>query len=262
MWKLLLLERLLVKLARSKHHDKFIFKGGLLLSYYMVIARETTDIDFLAQKLQAEIPQLKNMLSEICDINVADGFTMSLQNIDELDHNHMNYPGYRAKLNVKFGNMKDRIQIDIGVGDVVEPKEISWSLYKYKGQPFFEDLILLKAYPAETIFSEKLETIVSRGAANSRMKDFHDILLLCRKDNLINVEKLMQSIQATFRNRNTEITIPLFFSEDERIRLQAYWSEHLRTLDNEMRIALNLPSEITEVVDEVNAWLARLKYRE
>lgn len=124
-WKLLLLERLLVRLARSEYHDKFIFKGGLLLSYYMVIARETTDIDFLAQKLKAEILQLKNILSEVCDINVGDGFIMSLQSIDELDHNHMNYPGYRAKLNVKFCSMRDRIQIDIGVGDVVEPKEIS-----------------------------------------------------------------------------------------------------------------------------------------
>lgn len=99
---------------------------------------------------------------------------------------------------------------------------------------------------------------MSRGAANSRMKDFHDILLLCRKDDLVNIEKLKQSIQATFRNRDTEITTPLFFSEDERIRLQAYWIEHLRTLGNEMRKVLNLPSEISEVIDELNAWLDRL----
>ena len=38
-WKLLLLERFLVRLSRSKYQNKFIFKGGLLLSYYLVIAK-------------------------------------------------------------------------------------------------------------------------------------------------------------------------------------------------------------------------------
>ena len=45
-WKLLLLERFLDRLSRSTHRDQFIFKGGLLLSQYLVIGRETVDIDF------------------------------------------------------------------------------------------------------------------------------------------------------------------------------------------------------------------------
>jgi len=36
-WKQLLLERFLARLARSPHVDKFIFKGGFLLSYMMKI---------------------------------------------------------------------------------------------------------------------------------------------------------------------------------------------------------------------------------
>lgn len=53
-WKLLVLERFLARLSRSEYSDKFIFKGGLLLSYYVVIGRETTDIDLLAKRLHAE----------------------------------------------------------------------------------------------------------------------------------------------------------------------------------------------------------------
>src|SRR4051794_21961991 len=45
-WKQLLLERFLSRLSRSENHDKFIFKGGLLLSQYISIGRETTDADF------------------------------------------------------------------------------------------------------------------------------------------------------------------------------------------------------------------------
>ena len=162
-WKLLLLERFLVRLSYSKYQNKFIFKGGLLLSYYVVIARETTDIDFLARRLQAKMSQIESMLVEICDIEKDDGFIMSFESIEELDHSHMNYPGYRARLSVRFGKMKDSIQIDIGVGDTVEPTQISWALYQYKGKPIFEDSISLEVYPVETIFSEKLETIISRG---------------------------------------------------------------------------------------------------
>jgi hypothetical protein len=40
----------------------------------------------------------------------------------------------------------------------------------------FEGEISLVVYPPETIFAEKLETVLSKGAANSRMKDYHDLL--------------------------------------------------------------------------------------
>lgn len=257
-WKLLLLERFLAKLSLSNYSEKFIFKGGLLLSYYLFIARETTDIDFLARKLQAEIPQLEAVLIEICAINVNDGFVMSLQQIEPLDHNHMNYPGYRAKLNIRFGTMKDRIQIDIGIGDTVNPKKIAWESYQYKGQSIFEESISLQAYPPETIFSEKLETITSRGATNSRIKDFHDILLLCRNRNIINDNKVKNSIITTFKNRNTDITIPLTFTDDELAQLQAHWNRHLRALTATAKEKLNLPDSLSDVMNEINNYLTTL----
>ena len=257
-WKLLLLERFLVRLSHSKYQSKFVFKGGLLLSYYLVIARETTDIDFLARQLQAKIPQIKNMLVEICGTEINDDFTMSFENIEELDHSHMNYPGYRAKINVQFGKMRDRIQVDIGIGDTVKSNQISWTLYQYKGEPIFENLVSLQAYPVESIFSEKLEAIVSRGAANSRMKDFHDILLLCRKDNLLDIGRLKLNIKNTFQNRNTKLAIPISFAEDDYSRLQLLWGAHLRTLGDVIRKTLDLPDDMLELMKEVNAWLGKV----
>ena len=65
----------------------------------------------------------------------------------------MNYPGYRVQLNARFGKMRDRIQVDIGVGDVVDPVQIEWPFFQYKKQPLFEDFISLQVYPVETIFT-------------------------------------------------------------------------------------------------------------
>ena len=43
----------------------------------------------------------------------------------------------------------------------------------------FEDrTILLKSYNIETILAEKLQTILSRGILNTRMRDFYDIHVL------------------------------------------------------------------------------------
>jgi len=184
-WKLLVLERFLARLSRSEYSDKFIFKGGLLLSYYVVIVRETTDIDLLAKRLHAEKSHIEQIIQEICLLHLNDGFQMRLDNLDDLDHQHMNYPGFQARVAVQFGVMSDKFNVDVGVGDAVEPVTLTWPSFIYKEKPLFEDSISLEVYPVETIFAEKLETVISRGAANSRMKDFHDLLLLCRQSKLI-----------------------------------------------------------------------------
>ena len=50
-WKQLLLERFLARLSRSSHVNKFIFKGGFLLSYMMKIGRETVVIDVINSEI-------------------------------------------------------------------------------------------------------------------------------------------------------------------------------------------------------------------
>ena len=62
----------------------------------------------------------------------------------------------------------------------------------------------LKAYPKETVVAEKLQAIAALGRANSRMKDFYDLLVLSR---LFAFEGrvLAAAIQATFDRRGTII---------------------------------------------------------
>ncbi len=255
-WRGMVLERLLVRISHSKHSKNFIFKGGLLLSYYLAIGRETKDADFLATELDANIPNIEKAFQEICAVGINDGFVFSYSNIAPLEQPHMNYPGFRVSLDLKFtGKMKDRIQVHIGVGDVVEPKEKSFELYQYKGKPIFEGSVSLRVYPIETIFAEKLETIISKGAANSRMKDYHDLLLLCREENIISVSKLINDISKTFRNRKTELTIPLNFSKESYVLMQQLWAGHRRGLEK-IADKLNIPANIENLVSELNYWLA------
>lgn len=118
----------------------------------------------------------------------------------------------------------------------------------------------LQVYPVETIFSEKLESIISRKGVNSRMKDFHDVLLISREKNLIDIVKLKTSIDSTFLNRKTAKEIPIKFSEQEYEQLQGRWLHHLQLLGATVK-TLNFPEKIKDLVDEVNGLLRKALYK-
>lgn len=257
-WKLLVLERFLARLSRSEYSDKFIFKGGLLLSYYLTIGRETIDIDLLASRLTAEKSHVEQIMREICLLHLNDGFQMKFISLDDLDHQHMNYPGFQTGIAVQFGVMHDKFYVDIGVGDVVEPVLLDWPSFIYKEKPLFEDQISLEVYPVETIFAEKLETIISRGAANSRMKDYHDLLLLCREDRLLDKASLKANISQTFQNRGTVFSLPVQYQTDELERMQLLWSGHLRALGAPRTQSLDLPASLETVLEDLNQWLSAI----
>lgn len=254
-WKLLVLERFLVRLGKSPYNSKLIFKGGLLLSYYIDILRETIDVDLLARKLIAEKDNITHIINEISNVSVDDGFQLTYEHIEDLDHAHMNYPGFRVKLSANFGNMKDRFQLDIGVGDTVEPVKIDWPLFEHKKRPLFSDDLSLMVYPVETIFAEKLETVISRGGLNSRMKDFHDLYLLCKSDQVMDAKALVKNINATFSNRSTDFKMPIQFDDKEMLKLNNMWKRHLQTLGKEVVEALELPSSLVDIIDELNQYL-------
>jgi len=253
-WKQLLLERFLVRLCHSRHHEAFIFKGGLLLSRYIEIGRETIDADFLMNKVERESSTIESAFLEIISVPTNDGFEFEWGRIEVLAQPHMKYPGYRVTLDSRFGKMKDRIRIDIGVGDLVFPVENSFHGVEYKGTPLFEGEITLLAYPIETIFAEKLETIVSKGASNSRMKDYHDVILIIRQNQLLDLDKLKASLMATFTHRQTPLKFPIEFDASGWEILQRLWGRHLNGL-GAFRQILKLPDSIEKVIDEINSWM-------
>lgn len=252
-WNQLAFERFLARLAKSKHHDKFIFKGGLLLAQYIKIGRETVDLDFLMKNLSATEDTIKTAVTEIANVDLGDFFKFDYDSIEKLDQPHMEYDGFRVTLKMSFETMTDKVQIDIGVGDVVNPEEMDYQTFDYKGVALFSDAIAIQVYPLEAILAEKLETIASKGAINSRMKDYHDALLIIRSGDLPEYPELKKAIELTFMNRNTALTFPLSFGEEQIKGLQTYWAAHLKKLGSRVD-GLKLPAKITDVVEEINNW--------
>lgn len=257
-WKQLLLERFLARLANSTYRDRFIFKDGLLLAQYIKIGRETDDVDFLMTKIQNEHSTVQSSICAIIATPIDDGFQFEWDSMEILKQPHMDYFGFRAAMHAFFGGMKDKIHMDIGVGDHVIPDEKDIRPFEYKGKPLFVGEITMMVYPVESIFSEKLETIISKGSYNSRMKDYHDVLLMIRENNLLKKEVLLNTLHATFQQRATSLILPIQFDEQGLKTLQGFWSNHLRGLAK-IKSELNFPVHIKDVLDEINKWL--MEYR-
>jgi predicted nucleotidyltransferase component of viral defense system len=250
-WQEVVLERWLARLAISPYRKNFIFKGAMCLLRYIDLQRETRDLDFLIKDLTASIDDVKKYLTEVSAMALADGFIFENLDVGPLPHAHMKYPGYQVSVIGKLGNTKTKVFIDVGVGDAVKPTEITMKLLGTEKAPLFEKEIHLWAYPVESIFAEKLETAIARADQNSRMKDYHDLLLLVRGD-VIDKKTVRTAIKATFTNRGTTLQ-KLSIPKDQIENIQRYWSIYLKATDPVVQ--KDLDTDIQTVMNEINLYL-------
>jgi len=253
LWQNLTLERFLARLAQSEYSKHFILKGGILLSKYIEIGRETTDLDFLAQKISNEANKLKVIFEKIANIDLEDGFSFREIKVKELAHPHMGYPGVETSMMAYFGKTRFKVTIDIGFGDIVDPVKYAIPLTTSSKGDLFEHSISLSCYPKEFILAEKLETIIYRGSFNSRMKDFHDLYSIITSPTFSSFHDLEAIIRLVFKHRETKLALPIFFTEEEMIQMQIFWNEYIKSLRPEH--VAPLPRNIADVISKLNKWL-------
>ena len=254
LWRNLVLERFLARLCNSNYKKHFILKGGSLLAKYIVIGRETKDLDFSVINLSNTNKILNDALEAICKIDLNDGFLFTNIKIDSLEHPHMDYTGAQITLMAKFGGTKTQINIDLGFGDVVNPIDYEFNLTTTKKGPLFESKIRIKCYPKEFIFAEKLETVVFRSGSNSRMKDFHDLYSLIFQKELIDKSLTKKVIKTVFIQRNTSLDeLPVKFDEQAINELQSKWNNYHHGLNPSMKFLP--PIKIKDLIDYINQWL-------
>lgn len=197
------LERYLYRLSKSKHADRFVLKGALLMLVWLgETIRPTRDVDLLGFG-NLDNQSLREIIREICLIQVVpDGMsflteTIKVEDIREEDP----YGGRRVTFMGLLGNAQIKLQVDAGIGDAVSP-EPDWLDYpSLLGMPTAR----LRAYRPETTIAEKFQAMVVLGTANSRMKDFFDIAALAQHE-AFDGGILATSLETTFKRRKTELS--------------------------------------------------------
>ena len=193
-----IMERLLERISVSKYKDQFILKGGMLVSALVGLEnRATMDIDTTVKNLPLNRDDVADILTDIMKIEVGDGIVFSITGISEI-MDEAEYPGVRVMLEAQLDTMRTPLKIDISTGDVITPREIE---LEYKLM-FENRTISLYAYTIETVLAEKLETVISRGTANTRLRDFYDLYILQQVKTIqIDLGQLNLAFKATCQKR-------------------------------------------------------------
>lgn len=133
-------------------------------------------------------------------LTMEDGVTFRIKQITEI-MDEAEYPGVRVSMETEFDGVRTPLKVDISTGDVITPKEIQYS-FKLMLE---ERSINVWAYNLETVLAEKLETVISRGITNTRMRDYYDLHILIKLyGNTLNGKVLGEALLATAKKRETE----------------------------------------------------------
>ena len=171
-----MMERLLDRISVSEYKDNYILKGGMLISSLLGVEdRATKDMDATIKGLPLTAEDMEKNLREICRIDVKDNVKFEIKKISSImiEEEH---PGVRFHLKAKLDETIVPLTFDISTGDVITPGEID---YPYKTM-LGEKTIPIFAYPIETVLAEKLEAVLTKGENNTRTRDFYDIHLLSK----------------------------------------------------------------------------------
>ena len=225
--QIFMFERIIERLSVSPYKDRFILKGGLLISAILGVAERTTmDMDTTVKGLPMDEQNIRKAISEILNQPVDDGIEFQLLDLTPIREDD-EYENFRASIQAAYGKMKIPMKIDITTGDEITPKEIQFSY------PFlFDDRrVMVKAYTQETILAEKYETIIRRNVGNTRARDFYDLHLLYRlyRENA-DWNLLKQAVLATAKKRDSlsvlQDTERILLALEESTVLQDLWKRY------------------------------------
>lgn len=216
-----MMERFLERVSSSKYNGSFILKGGMLVAAFVEVeVRATMDIDTTIKGIPVTIVDMERTITEISNIDLDDNVKFRIKKVSEI-MDEAEYSGIRFSMDAVLDGAVIPLKIDISTGDVITPREIAYS-YKL----MFEDrTIPIMTYPIETVLAEKLETVISRSITNTRMRDFYDIHILLKSQN-INADILALALERTAKKRgnfnlleNAESVLKIVKSDEDMKRL-------------------------------------------
>lgn len=222
-----IMERFLERLSLSPYRGNFILKGGILVSAMVGLdTRSTMDIDATIKNLPLSVKSAESILAEIISVPIDDGVLFKMERISEI-MDEAEYSGIRASMMAFIDTMRTPLKLDISTGDRITPREV-----EYQFKLMFEDRsIPVLAYNLETVLAEKLETVLSRGIANTRLRDFYDLYILqhdCMQS--FDESTLSAAFRATCAHRNSQAAVSkgleILHKVRESIEMQNLWTAY------------------------------------
>jgi Uncharacterized conserved protein len=246
-----MLERLLERISLSEYQKHFILKGGFLIAAIVGLdTRATMDLDTTLKGYPLTHEAVRKIFQDICTIPVEDDITFSLVALTDIRESD-DYPGLRVSLIAEYAPLKVPLSVDITTGDKITPREIAYSFRLL----FEERAISVMAYNLETIFAEKLETILSRSIASTRPRDLYDIYILnALKGAECNPIVLKTALEETANKRGSAKALRSYKETMatilNSIEMKRFWTGYQKEFDYAKDISFDAAcSAVNEVLD-------------
>ena len=196
------LERLLYRLSRSEHRNRFVLKGAMLfVTWVHAPFRPTRDLDLLGYGENSP-EAIHDAFRDICTQPVdEDGVVFSVDALEaEPIREDVEYGGVRICTQAMIAGARIPIQVDVGFGDAITPGPIEIDYPTLLDAPAPR----LRAYPIATVVAEKFHAVATRGISNSRLKDYYDLWLISQTFELERAP-LALAVRQTFARRETDL---------------------------------------------------------
>ncbi len=249
------IERLLYRLSRSPHRDRFVLKGAALYAVWQdesdaVSYRPTRDLDFWSQGAP-DVKTVAGILREVVATPVEnDGLTFDGDSIKG-DARRVNedYQGCSLEVSATLDGVRIRVLMDFGFGDAITPpaRVVDYpTILPNSPAPH------LAIYPRETVVAEKFEAMVDLDMTNSRLKDFYDIWMLSQSFDF-DGPTLFEAISRTFERRKTVLPDEVPSALTEQFSRDAAKMTQWKSFGKRLR-ARELPP-LTEIAEQLEKFL-------
>jgi hypothetical protein len=241
--QLYILECFLARLADSPQADRLVLKGGVLLAAYQM-RRPTRDVDLRADRIAATPEAVLGAVQAIAARPQEDGVAFDTPGARaEVIRDEDDYSGVRVTMNAELATARLVFHVDVNVGDPVAPHPEFVDVPRLRG-----GILRLLGYPLSMVYAEKIITMLERGEANTRWRDYADVHLLSGWHS-ISGRELATSMMAVANHRNAKLE-PLLpeLLHGYPALAQGKWAAWVR----KQRLGDRLPGSFEQVLSSVS----------
>jgi predicted nucleotidyltransferase component of viral defense system len=239
------LERFLFRLSRSAYRDRLVLKGGMLLAV-LGSRRPTADVDLLARTIDNDVAAIADVVRDVLSVAVDDGISYEVDAMTtQVIRDAALYSGVRLSIPSMIERAKVVLRLDVNFGDPVTPHPVDVEYPALLGRPFH-----LLGYPLDTVLAEKIVTMVERGAATTRERDFADVVVLSGRYQIA-ASELLAAADATAEHRQVVLRPLAEILEGLGDERQAAWSTFIAGAGLEELV----PSSYSDAINLVVAFI-------
>jgi len=243
---LYVMEGFIARASESAYSGQLVLKGGMLMSTFAE-RRPTRDIDLQALGISNNTESLMEVTVQIASINLEDGINFETETTSAaVIRDQAEYSGIRVAMDASVHSAHLRLKIDFSFGDPISPEPtvtLIESVVPGSGS------ITILSFPITMVLAEKIATAASRGTANTRWRDFADILAIVRSND-IDGSTMHESLRVVAEHRRIELPTLAEVLTGFADQAQTQWSLWL----GRQLLDARLPDNFETVLDHVTTF--------